>query len=192
MKICFFLICLIALAAFSSISTTAQTRDFLTDDEIELVRDAQQIDQRIAVLTHAVDRRFSLLKVNVGGSAKPETKAWGSLPKGTRMQLLVDIKRILQKAIDDIDNLSERPDSMVVQPDEKKDEKKPQGFAELFPIAVRSLAAAADRYKPPLKTLLDQTKDEIEKGPILDSLEMCDEISAAAAKIPAEVKKEKH
>lgn len=195
MKICFFLICLIAPAVFSPVPAVAQTRDFLTDDEIEMVRDAQQIDQRVQVLTHAVDRRFGVLKVNVGGSSKPETKAWGALPEGTRLQLLVDIKRILQKAIDDIDNLSERPDSMVVQPDDKNDKKKPQGFAELFPKAVRSLAAAADRYKPALKTLLDQTKDEMEKGPILDSLEMCDEIAAAATKVPAEVKevkKEKH
>lgn len=195
MKISFSLICLIALAAFSCLTIAAQSRDFLTDDEIELIRDAQQIDQRIAVLTHAADRRFGVLKVNVGGSTKPETKAWGALPEGTRMQLLVDIKRILQKAIDDIDNLSERPDSMVVIAVEKDDKKKPKGFAELFPVAVRTLAAAADRYKPALKTLLDQTKDGIEKGPILDSLEMCDEISAAAAKVPAElkeVKKDKH
>ncbi len=133
MKICFFLICLIALAAFSHLPALAQTRDFLTDDEIELVRDAQQIDQRMEVLTHAADRRFGVLRVNVGGSAKPEVKAWGSLPDGTRMQLLVDIKRILQKAIDDIDNLSQRPDSMVVQPDEKKDKKSRKVLPSFFP-----------------------------------------------------------
>ena len=185
MKICLFLICLIALAAFSTVSAAAQSRDFLTEAEIELVRDAQQIDGRVAVLIHAADRRFGVLKVGIGSSAKPETMEWGAVPEGTRMQLLVDIKRILQKAIDDIDNLSERPDSMVVNIDDEKSKKKPPSFADLFPKAVRSLSAAADRYKPALKSLLDQTKDEIEKGPIFDSLEMCDQITAAVAKLPA-------
>ena len=189
MKICLFLICLIALAAFSTVSAAAQSRDFLTEAEIELVRDAQQIDGRVAVLIHAADRRFGVLKVGVGSSAKPESKEWGAVPEGTRMQLLVDIKRILQKAIDDIDNLSERPDSMVVIIDDEKSKKKPPSFADLFPKAVRSLSAAADRYKPALKSLLDQTKDEIEKGPIFDSLEMCDQITAAVTKLPADAPK---
>ena len=178
---------LVACAACFPLAATAQSRDFLTDDEIELIREAQQIDQRIDVLIHAVDRRLGVLKVNAGGSAKPETKAWGALPDGTRMQLVVDIKRILQKAIDDIDNLSERPDSMVIQLDTK--DKKPKGFAELFPKAVHSLSTAADRYKPALKSLLDQTKNEIEKGPILDSLDMCDQITAAVTKLSAEAPK---
>ena len=190
MKMCFILISLLACASVFPSAAAAQSRDFLTDDEVEIIRDAQQIDQRIGVLTHAIDRRFGILKVNVGVPVKPENKIWGSLPEGTRMQLLVDIKRILQKAIDDIDNLSERPDSMVVQPDEK-DTKKVKGFAELFPIAVRSLAAAANRYKPALKSELDKSKDELEKGPILDSLDMCDQITAAAAKLPAPVPKPK-
>lgn len=190
MKIFLFLICLVGLAVFFPLSATAQTRDFLTDSEIEIIRDAQQIDQRIDVLIHAVDRRFSVLRAtNASGAGKPEAKAWGSQPEGTRIQLLVDIKRILQKAIDDIDNLSKRPDSIVLYPEEKG--KKPKSYAELFPKAVRSLAAAADRYKPALKSLLDQTKDEMEKGPILDSLDMCDQITAAVAKLPAEVEKEK-
>ncbi len=189
MKICFFLICLIAFAAFAPLRLAAQSRDFLTESEIELIRDAQQIDQRVDVLIHAADRRFGVLKVNVGGGTKPESKAWGPLPEGTRMQLSLDIKRILQKAIDDIDNLSERPDSMVVNIDDEKSKKKPPSFAELFPKAVRHLATASDRFKPALKMLLDQTKDEMEKGPILDSLEMCAEISAAATKLSAEVPK---
>ena len=189
MKIYFFLICLIAFSAFSPLPAAAQSRDFLTGDEIELIRDAQQIDQRVAVLIHAADRRFGVLKVNVGGGAKPEAKVWGAVPEGTRMQLLVDIKRILQKAIDDIDNLSERPDSMVVNIDDEKSKKKPPSFADLFPKAVRSLSTAADRYKPALKSLLDQTKEEIEKGPIFDSLEMCDQITAAVTKLAPEAPK---
>lgn len=181
-----------SLLVFSfSLSTAASAqRDYFTPEEVELIREAQEIDHRIDVLTHAIDRRFSALKIDVSGpkiSAK-EIEKWGELPKGNRLHLLFDIKRILQKAIDDIDSLAERPNSIVID----QDEKKPKGYAELFPKAVRSLAAAAQRYKAALKAELDKTQDAAEKGSILDSLDFCDQIIAAVAKLPAEVKKTKN
>ncbi|MBV9242492.1 MAG: hypothetical protein JO314_10840 [Acidobacteria bacterium] len=184
---------LAALGALLFLPTkTLCQRDYFTPEEIELIRDAQRIDQRIDVLTHAVDRRFAALNVDVKAPPFKEEKdkTWGVAPTGSRLELLIDVKSILQKAIDDIDNLSERPSSMPIEePDPnvkpKKNEKKPPGFAELFPIAVRSLAAAAERYGPALKIELDKSKDPSEKGAIMDSLEMCDEIVASVAKLPA-------
>jgi hypothetical protein len=95
--------------------------------------------------------------------------------------LFSDIRNILQKAIDDIDNLSARPDSMVIDPDE--DKKKKKGFSDLFPKAVRLLAAAAKRYEPALKQALDTTKDEHEKGLISNSIDLCEDIIAAVPKL---------
>lgn len=163
----------------------AQQRDYFTEAEIELIRDAQQIDQRIAVLTHAIDRRFTVLKIDVGTPAKKPSGDWGELPSGPRLQTLNDIKYILRKAIEDIDNLADRPDSMVVDPNDKK----PKGYSDLFPKAVRLLAAAAARYQPALQNELDKTTIDAEKGSILASLEMCAEITAAVAKLPAPAKK---
>jgi len=160
----------------------AQARDYLTDEEVELVRDAQQIDKRVDVLIHAIDRRFSALKIDVGAPPHKEGADWGAAPEGTRLQLLYDIKRILQKAIDDIDNLSGRPSSMVVEEGDKK--HPPPSFNDVFPKAVRSLAAAAERYKIPLKKELDVKSDGAEKGSILDALDMCGEITVAAEKLP--------
>ena len=164
-------------------------RDYFTPEEVEVIRNAQQIDTRIDALTHCVDRRFAALNVDVHTPAFKARKDddWGPAPTGSRFDLLIDIKRILQKAIDDIDNLSERPDSMLVEVPDPADKhpKKQKGFAELFPAAVRSLASAAQRYGPALKIELDKTKDPMEKGAILDSLEMCDEIMAAVNKLPA-------
>ena len=171
---------LILCGAFFPAHIAAQGRDYFTDEEIELIRDNQQIDHRINILVRTIDRRFAVLKINVGGS-KDEGKDWGALPTGTRTELLSDIRNILQKAIDDIDNLSSRPDSMVLSPEER--DKKPKGFSDLFPKAVRSLAKAAERYKPALKQALDATKDEREKGLLLDSIEMCDEIIASVSKL---------
>lgn len=178
----------LCFAAFSN--TASAQRDFLTAEEVEVVRDTQQIDERIGVLVHAIDRRFGVMQVAVGAVPKKPAGEWGELPQGTRAELLYDIKRILRKAVDDIDNLSERPDSMVLDPNDKS--KKPKGFADLFPKAVRKLDAAARRYQPALKSLLETTKDAAEQGSIIDSLEMCDQIIAATAKLPPEVKKAKN
>ena len=156
-----------------------------------MIRDAQKIDDRIAVLTKIVDRRFDALKIDVHGAkiSPKDSDKWGVLPESTRFQLLLDIKRILQKAIDDIDSLAERPDSAIL-PD-PEDKKAKQTFADLFPKAVRILAAAAERYRPALKAELDKPKDLAEKGSVLDSLDFCDQIIAAMAKVPAEMEKAK-
>lgn len=179
---------IVAVAALPS-SASAQ-RDYFTLEEIEMIRDAQQLDNRITLLTKIIDRRFAALKNDAGGepiSAK-EAEKWGVLPDASRRELLWDIRRILEKAIDDIDNLAERPDSMVIDPDK---DKKPKKYSDIFPKAVRILAKAAERYQPALRMELDKTENPAEKGSILASLEMCEQIIASVAKLPADVKKPK-
>ena len=166
-----------------SLLANAQGRDYFTAEEVELIRDAQQIDQRIDVLAKTIDRRFAVLKIDVGEPkiSSKESDKFGALPTGTRAELFSDIRNILQKAIDDIDNLAARPDSMVIDPNE--DKKRQKGYADLFPKAVRNLAAAARRYEPALKQALDAAKDEREKGLLLDSIDLCEEIIAAVPKL---------
>ena len=162
-------------------------RDYFTPEEIELIRDAQKIDDRMDILTKIIDRRFTGLGINVGGAkiSPKDSEKWGVLPESTRFQLLLDIKRILQKAIDDIDSLSERPESAIL-PD-PEDKKAKQGFADLFPKAVRHLASAAERYRPALKAELDKPNAASEIGSVLDSLEFCEQIIAAVTKLSTEV-----
>jgi hypothetical protein len=183
-----------SFSLFTAVS--AQSRDFLTAEEVEIVRDAQQIDDRMDVLVKAIDRRFEALNVPVSvpvvGKIKKDEREWGKAPTGTRFELLYDIKGILQKAADDIDNLAERPNSMVVDPEEKPDKKNPKTFEALFPKAVRSLAAAATRYQPILKAELDRSTDNREKGVIQATLDLCADIIASVAKLPAAIKKEKN
>lgn len=172
-------------------STASAQRDYFTAEEVELVREAQKIDDRINLLTKIIDRRFDALKVDVHGAkiSSKEQDKWGVLPESSRFQLLLDIKRILQKAVDDIDSLAERPDSAILpDPDDKKAK---QSFADLFPKAVKALGAAAQRYQPALKAELDKTNAASETGSILDSLEFCDQIIAAVSKLPAEMEKAK-
>lgn len=186
----FVLFAFVTILCFSD-NSFAQRRDFMTDEEIEIVRDSQFIDERIDVLIKMIDRRFAALGVEVGGwkQAEKESEKWGAIPKSSRLELFVDIKKLLQKAIDDIDNLAANPDTAPVR---EKGDKRAKTDHQLFPKAVRNLATAATRYLPPLNSELSRTAPEVEKGPILDSIEFCNQIIEAAGRLPAEAKKSKN
>lgn len=164
-----------------------QQHDYLTEQEVELVREAQDIDARISVLTGAIDRRFAALKIaSVSPKPAKESDKWGPMPSGTRLELLDDVRKLLQKAIDDIDNSVQHPINYDIDKDRTEKQKKKD--AQRFPTAVNNLAAAAKGYVPIFKSLLDQTKDERERGAILDALDSCQQIIDAAAKLPSEAK----
>lgn len=169
----------------------AQRRDYLTEQEIEIVRDAQDIDLRIEALTRMIDRRFHALGVNAGGwkDAGKASETWGEIPSGTRAQLLSDIKKILQKAVDDIDNLAANPNAAPIR---DKNDRRAKKDPQRFPTAVRQLASASERYVPLLKAELDRSESEQERGAIIASLELCGQIIDSVAKLPPEVKKEKN
>lgn len=179
---------LLSLSACFAADVSAQRRDYMTDAEIEIIRDAQDIDARIEVIVRMIDRRFLVLDVNVNGwkdAARP-SEVWGELPKGSRIELFSDIKRLLQKAVDDIDNLAANPNAAPIR---EKDDKRAKKDPGRFPAAVRNLAAASNRYLGPLKQQLALSTSEAEKGLIIDSIEFCTQILEAVGKLPPEVKK---
>ncbi len=157
------------VAIFFPLSAVAQRRDYLTEAEIELVRDNQEIDLRIGILMKAIDRRFEV----INNKTVKESEKWGEPPKGTRVQLLIDIEQLLTKAIDDIEQVAER----------NRENK-------LFPKAVHKLADSCTAYLPQFKSLLDTTKDEKERGSLLGSIERCNEVIEAASNVPKEPAKE--
>jgi hypothetical protein len=166
---------------FSLFTAASAQRDYFTPEEVEMIRDAQQIDMRVDLLVKIIDRRFTAIGIDTGAKfVAKDGEKWGTL-SGTRSEYLFDIKRILQKAVDDIDNVAAHPDALVYDPADP--DKKPKSFGSIFPKAVRKLAAAAERWKPALNASLAATKDEKERGSILDSLEMCDDIIASVAKL---------
>lgn len=154
----------------------AQRRDQLSDMESDLVREAQEIDLRSQVYVKAIDRRFLVLN-NDNSQAKQVEKdleRWGELPKGTRAQLLIDIEKILEEAIDNIEN--------VAAHDAK---------SALMPKAIHVLADASNRFLPQLKSQLDRPNSDIEKGALLGAIDSCNQIIEASAKVPNEEKKTK-
>jgi hypothetical protein len=165
-----------------TISTSAQYRDYMTDAEIELVRDAQDIDLRVAVLTRMADRRFAALGLDAGGDKKKLSEKWGPEPTGSRVELFNDISRLLEKAADDIDDIAGRNEISLEQ-------NRMEG--KLFPKAVKNLAEAAERYIPVLSLAEEKTTDEMERGTLLTAIEICEQVIEAATKLPEPVKEEK-
>ena len=173
----FSLVLFFVLTIFSSVSDAQQGRDNLTYEEIEMIRDVQEIDGRMEIYVKAIDRRLMVLNNATAPRAKEiekDSDKWGELPKGTRAELLSDIRKILDETIDKLDDVSDR--------DAKND---------LIPYSLHVLADGARRFVPELEKLKETTTEQREIGLINNSLDSCAEILEAAAKIPKPDKKPK-
>jgi len=150
-----------------------QARDHLTPKEVDLVKDAQELDKRIDVFIKAADRRLLVIKgLNSTSSKelKKDAELWGDLPSGTRSELVGDIAKILDEAITNIDDVSLR------------DEKNPA-----LPRALRKLAAAASRMMDQLKPLQSSAADAAEVSNFDELRDNAETIIQAASKLSPEV-----
>ena len=148
----------------------AQSRDHLTEKEIELVRDTQLLDKRIEVFIRAVERRLLVMNSTASSNSKQlqkEAELWGELPKGNRSELIGDIAKILDEAITNIDDVS------------MHDDKNP-----LLAKALRRLATEATQLKSQLLPLREQAKSEEELGNLEQLLANAQSIIDAAVKLP--------
>jgi hypothetical protein len=160
------------LTAYCSLLTVnaQQRRDYLTEQEADLVREAQQIDFRMEVLVKAIDRRVLLL--NNRQSELKDLEKWGE-PKGTKAQLLYDISKILLSAIDNIEYIAEK-----------------DAGNKLFPKSVNILADASRKYLPQMEIYKGKFQDKMEQAAILTSIDYFNQIIEASAKVPKEAPKQ--
>jgi hypothetical protein len=159
----------------SGLAHLLQSRDHLTAEEIELVKDAQVLDQRIDVFIKAADRRLQVLtgvKTDTAKQLKKDSEKWGELPSGSRAELLGDIAKIFDEAITNIDDVSSR------------DEKNP-----LIPKAVRKLALEATRIFDQLRPLREQANSDAEVASFEQLIENTQSIVEAAKKLPPPIEK---
>jgi hypothetical protein len=162
----FLLIFIGSISAFAA--NLADSRDYLTPQEVELVKDAQELDKRIDVFIKAAERRLLVLtEPNAASNAQvqKDAKVWGELPKGTRTELMMDISNILDEAITNIDDVGAR------------DAKNP-----LVPKALKNLASAANRFKPQLVALAEKSQDINERRAVEQVMAHIEEILSAANK----------
>jgi hypothetical protein len=170
--LCTVLLCPALVSARSSSSGSAQSRDHLTSEEVELVRGAQVLDARTAVFIKAIERRLMVLTNPDAASSRQvekDMKKWGQLPKGTRGELLMDIAKILGEATTNIDDVYAR------------DPKNP-----LLPKALLMLADASRRFLSQLKPMRAQFQGGAEREALEQSIENAQQILEAADKLPAE------
>lgn len=153
----------------------AQSREHLTAQEIDLVKEAQILDKRIDIFIKAIDRRLMAMNGTAPANAKQlkkDAEKWGELPTGSRADLVSDVARIFDEAITNIDDVSAR------------DERNP-----LIPKALRKLVQAVNNVQSQLAPLKSQAKTEAE----IASFELLNEdaqsILEAAKKLPPEVEK---
>jgi len=171
---------LLTFAVSLLLATTALAqRDYLTPQEVDLIKDAQVLDKRIDVFIKAAERRLLVINgaapvTNAKQSKKDKEEAerWGELPTGSRAELVSDIARIVDAAIDNIDDVS------------MHDERNP-----LIGKSLRKLAAAVNSIMDQLKPLSAQAKSEAEIASFEQLNEGAQSIQEAVTKLPPEVEK---
>lgn len=155
-----FALCLCLPAAVQA----QRTREHLTPEEIELVRDNQVLDARTGVFIKAAERRL-LAVTNPAEAAKTSAKEkekWGEV-KGTRAQLFYDISKILDEAVVNVDDVAAHdPDSPLLRK------------------SLYMLGQAAGRILPELTRLREGVAEEAEADQLDRALETAKEIAEAA------------
>jgi hypothetical protein len=156
-----------------------QRREHLTPQEVEMVRDTQELDRRSGLFIKIAERRLVALTNSAAAAATPtlsakEIEKWGELPKGTRAQLLGDLARIFDEAIVNVDDVAARsPDSA------------------LLPKVVRNLAGASTRFLAQLTPLRTNTTDDGEREALEQTIDNLQQIIDAAKRLPEETTEKK-
>lgn len=149
------------------------TRDHLTKEEVDLVRDEQRLDRRTELFVKAIERRLSLLADAGAPSAKRQKAIEDDAAKsgtlaGTPAELIGDIARILDEAVTNIDDASDR------------NKQK-----EMLPKALRKLADASERTVKQL-TIMRENADRPTRLALEQAIENAQAVvDAAAERLPA-------
>ena len=167
----FALVVISLLQPARSVAASNQRREHLTEQEVEMVRDTQELDRRISLFIKFVERRLPAVSNAAAAQEPPDKDAekWGELPKGSRTALLNDIARILDEAINNIDDVAARSPG-----------------SSLLPKAVRKLSEASARFLPQLAPLRESTTGGGEREALEQVIDHLEEVVEAAKKLPAE------
>jgi hypothetical protein len=169
-----FLLCtLVAVSLFQparSHAASGQRREHLTEQEVEMVRDTQELDRRSDLFMKIAERRLNILTGAPAEQASAkDVEKWGEVPKGSRAAIFNDLARIFDEAINNVDDVAMRtPDSA------------------LLPKAVRKLSEAATRFLPQLTALRQSASADGEREALEQAIDNLQQIIEAAKRLPDE------
>src|SRR5262245_54837729 len=161
LRLCLALVSSSVLFAASQAQT--DKRDHLTEQEVDLVREYQEIDKRTEVFIKAAERRLLVLANPNATQKKKEEETWGPLPQGTKLELLQDYKHILEEAEEKLDDWNNRGE---------KD--------KLLPKALNKFKEAATQHLSQLRALQPQLTDKREQRALAEAIEEAEIITKAS------------
>jgi hypothetical protein len=141
-----------------------EKRDHLTEQEVDLVREFQEIDKRTEIFIKAAERRLLVLADPNATQKKKEEEIWGPLPKGTKLELLQDYKQILEEAEEKLDDWNNRG-----------------GNDKLLPKALNKFKDAATRHIAQLRAMVPQLTDKREQRALTEAIEEAEVVTKASA-----------
>lgn len=156
------LLSFVGLLAIVASAQKKSTRDHLTEQEVDQVRDVQQIDLRIEVFIKAADRRILVLTNPNATQKKKEEETWGPLPTGTKAELLGDYKKILEEGEEKMDDFFER-----------------EPKSDLLKKALRKFKDAANRQIPQLRALAAQLTEKADQRALAEAIEEAETVTKA-------------
>ncbi|HZS47954.1 MAG TPA: hypothetical protein VFC63_22985 [Blastocatellia bacterium] len=103
-----FIVLGILFAAFASnnlaMTNTQGGGDYLNQQEVERIQDAQEIEMRTQVFLYIANRRLKVLTGELKQQSKKEEESWGPLPSGNPEDLLDGYRRAISELMDKIDD----------------------------------------------------------------------------------------
>jgi hypothetical protein len=166
LKLCLAKLCLALVSSsvlFAASQAQTDKRDHLTEQEVDLVREFQEIDKRTEVFIKAAERRLLVLVDPNAIQKKKEEEIWGPLPKGTKLELLQDYKHILEEAEEKLDDWNNRG-----------------GNDKLLPKALNKFKEAATRHVAQLRALAPQLTDKREQRALAEAIEEAEVVTKAS------------
>jgi hypothetical protein len=85
-----------------------ESLDYLTEAEVEQVREAQLIDLRVKVFMKIAERRLLLAEDPQAPQAKKDEADWGALPSLARADLLRQYGRVIEETITNFEEAYDR------------------------------------------------------------------------------------
>src|SRR6266700_2571556 len=91
------IICIGADSASLGIGRAQGQGDYLSEQEVDRIRDAQEIELRSQVFLYIANRRLKVITGELKVQTKKEEENWGPLPKGTPTELLDGYRRAISE-----------------------------------------------------------------------------------------------